>query len=288
MRLFLFASCLILFSCSPANNNGRRIFDVHLHGSKDVKVQVEKLEAAGVRLAAISSSWELQNSYKKNSNIDFLYGLMFPCPDGKVPYSLQPCFQDGAEWPPIDWVEQQIRNGRIDFIGEVLSQYHGISSSDSSLYPYYALAEKYALPVGIHTGGAGPGHGSPNFKMELGNPDLLKELLEKFPTLKVWIMHAGDQYYKECIAIMKAHEQVYADISVLSNPDIVPGDRFALIIRDFVDAGLNNRLMFGSDNGDIEKVIRAVEGLSFLDEEQKEKIFYSNAIDFFTHKQMAK
>ncbi|MCR6718733.1 MAG: hypothetical protein NVV59_00215 [Chitinophagaceae bacterium] len=75
---------------------------------------------------------------------------MFPCPEGKVPYSLQPCYESGQEWPPINWVEEQIKSKSIDFLGEILNQYYGISSSDSLLFPYYALAEKYQIPVGIH------------------------------------------------------------------------------------------------------------------------------------------
>jgi predicted TIM-barrel fold metal-dependent hydrolase len=206
---------------------------------------------------------------------------MFPCPNGKVPYSLQACYNNGEDWPPVDWVEQQIRDGKIDFLGEILSQYYGISSSDSLLFPYYNLAQEYNLPVGIHTGGAGPGHGSPNFKTELGNPLLLDKMLSSFPGLKVWIMHGGDQYYKETIQIMQSHKQVYADISVISNPDIVSSDKFSAIMRAFIDAGLEDRLMFGTDNGDIEKVIAAIEALDFLSAKQKKQIFYQNAEEFF-------
>jgi predicted TIM-barrel fold metal-dependent hydrolase len=201
-----------------------------------------------------------------------------------VPYSLQPCYSKGEEWPSVSWVEQQIKEGKIDFLGEVLSQYYGISSSDSLLFAYYSLAQKYNLPVGIHTGGAGPNHGSPNFKMELGSPLLVEKMLKNFPKLKVWIMHSGDQYYKETIAVMQANKQVYADISVISNPDIVPFEKFSTIMQAFMEAGLEDRLMFGTDNGAIDKVIEAVEGLPFLTDKQKKKLFYQNAERFFATK----
>lgn len=242
------------------------------------------LQKAGVYKAAISTSWELQNSYRKIPNAHLLYGLMFPCPNGKVPYSLQPCFSMGEDWPSINWVEQQIKDGKIDYLGEILNQYYGISSSDSLLFPYYGLAQKYHLPVGIHTGGAGPNHGSSNFKMEMGNPLLLKTMLSRFPNLKVWIMHSGDQYYKETIEVMQENELVYSDISVISNPDIVPPDTFSIIMKAFIDAGLEDRLMFGTDNGNIEKVIMAVKALDFLSVEQKEKLYYQNAERFFNSK----
>jgi predicted TIM-barrel fold metal-dependent hydrolase len=81
---------------------------------------------------------------------------------------------------------------------------------------------------------------------------------------------------------MQKSKQVYADISVISNPEIVPAERFANIMKTFIDAGLEDRLMFGTDNGNIDKVIGAVRGLPFLSREQKDKIFYQNAERFFT------
>lgn len=259
----------------------QKVFDVHLHGGKDPASQMLDLQKAGVYKAAISTSWDLQNSYRNTTGMHVLYGLMFPCPNGKVPYSLQPCFGNGEDWPSIDWVEQQIKDGKIDYFGEVLNQYYGMSSSDSLLFPYYRLALKYNLPVGIHTGGAGPDHGSPDFKMEMGNPLLLNSMLSQFPGLKVWIMHSGDQYYKETIKVMKEHKWVYADISVISNPDIVPKEKFFTIMNTFIDAGLEDRLMFGTDNGDIKKVIASVESLHFLSVDQKKKLYHENAERFF-------
>jgi len=264
--------------------SSRKIFDVHLHGSKDPSSQIQTLQQAGVYKAAMSSSWDLQSSYRNINGTEFLYGLMFPCPEGKVPYSLQPCYNDGGDWPPVEWVEQQIKSERIDYLGEILNQYYGISPSDSIFYPYYDLAQKYNLPVGIHTGGAGPDHGSPNFKWEMGSPLLMKEMLSRYPDLKVWIMHAGDQYYKETIEVMQENKGVYADISVISNPDIVPADKFSMIMKSFMDAGLEDRLMFGTDNGDIDKVISAVETLDFLSTGQKDKLYYQNAERFFNNK----
>ena len=258
-----------------------KVFDVHIHGSEDVNAQMLALEQAGVYKAAISSSWDLQNNYRDKLKITLLYGLMFPCPNGKVPYSMQPCFGDGKDWPTLSWVETQIKEGKINFLGEVLSQYFGISSSDSLLFPYYALAEKYNLPVGIHTGGAGPNHGSPNFKMEMGNPLHLEKMLTSFPKLKVWIMHSGDQFYKETISILHKYKNVYTDISVISNPDIVPPAQFKILMKAFIEAGLEDRLMFGTDNGNVVKVIAAVNELDFLTNQQKEKIFYKNAEGFF-------
>ncbi|HTG56161.1 MAG TPA: amidohydrolase family protein, partial [Niabella sp.] len=193
----------------------------------------------------------------------------------------QSCFEDGKEWPEPNWVEQQVKEGRIDFIGEVLAQYQGISPSDTLMYPYYAIAETYGLPVGIHTGSAGPGHGCPGFKEEMGNPVLLTKALKRFPKLKVWLMHGGGPFLAECIKMMKAYPRLYADISVLNNPDIVPAAEFETTMKSFITAGLEERLLFGSDNAAIQTAIKSVEKLSFLSERQKSKIFFENASALF-------
>lgn len=271
----------LMTAAFTSKSNKLRVYDVHLHGDSSPEKQLSNLTANGVYTIAVSTSWAQQQTYQSSKELEILHGLFVPCPNGKVPYSLQQCFEDGKEWPDVNWVEQQIKDKKIDFIGEVLAQYHGISSSDSLMYPYYALAEKYNLPVGIHTGSAGPNHGSPNFKEELGNPLLLKETLVKFPKLRVWLMHGGGPYVKDCIVMMKAHPELYTDISVLNNPNIIPAKDFAVVMKEFIDAGLEDRLMFGSDNADIKIAIASVQQLDFLTVKQKEKIFYLNAEMFF-------
>lgn len=271
----------LMTAAFTSKSNKLRVYDVHLHGDPSPEKQLSNLTANGVYTIAVSTSWAQQQTYQSSKELEILHGLFVPCPNGKVPYSLQQCFEDGKEWPDVNWVEQQIKDKKIDFIGEVLAQYHGISSSDSLMYPYYALAEKYNLPVGIHTGSAGPNHGSPNFKEELGNPLLLKETLVKFPKLRVWLMHGGGPYVKDCIVMMKAHPELYTDISVLNNPNIIPAKDFAVVMKEFIDAGLEDRLMFGSDNADIKIAIASVQQLDFLTVKQKEKIFYLNAEMFF-------
>ncbi len=271
-----------MYLCFTNDIDAQKIFDTHIHGARDAGAQIAELKAAGVYKAALSTSYASQRTYTSDAKMHILKGLMIACPEGKVPYSGQSCFGDNTHFPDLAWVESQIKEKQIDFIGEVLSQYYGISPSDNLLLPYYALAEKYGIPVGIHTGLAGPDHGSPNFKVGLGSPILLEGLLQKFKNLKVWIMHCGAPFLEDTIAIMGYYTNVYADISAISNPGIFrPGD-FYHIVKRLVDAGLEDRLMFGSDNGDINKVVANVNSLDFLTQEQKEKIFFRNAETFFS------
>jgi hypothetical protein len=259
----------------------QKIFDTHIHGEAKPDFQILQLANAGVYKAAISTSWNLQDTYRNKYNTELLFGLMLACPNGKVPYSGQPCYPNGKDLPDIKWIEQLIIDKKIDFIGEVLSQYYGISPSDKLLHPYYALAEKYNLPVGIHTGLAGPNHGSPNFRVSLGSPILMEELIIKFPKLRVWIMHTGYPFLADAIGVMSVYRNVYTDISAISNPYIIPKKEFYSIMKKLIDAGFEDRLMFGSDNGDIKQAIESVNNLDFLSIAQREKIFYKNAEVFF-------
>ena len=258
-----------------------RVFDVHLHGSPEQADQLARLRHHGVTKIALSSSWTLQQSYEKSADLDVLQGLMLPCPNGKVPYSGQSCFENGEEWPSLEWVEALMKERKIQFLGEVLTQYHGISMSDPAIFPYYSLAEKYEIPVGIHTGSAGPDHGCPNFKEELGTPALLEDALKTFPAMKVWIMHAGAPYHDEAIRMLKTYPQLYADISVINNPDITSQPEFENLMRKMIDAGLEDRMMFGSDNADMEKVLNSILNLRMLSANQKDKILFVNAERFF-------
>ncbi len=284
MRTICIASlaCVaFVFSACYSSSGKRVIFDAHLHGNPQLEAQLNTLEKAGVEFAAISTSWDLQNSYRGKPGIRLLYGLMLPCPAGRVPYSGQNCFEDGKEWPPVDWVEAQVKAGKIDFIGEVLAQYYGIASGDSTMFTYYEIAERHNLPVGVHTGSAGPDHGSPNFREELGNPLLLKPALEKFPKLRVWLMHAGGPFFNECLAMMKEYPNIYTDISAMNNPAILPPTQFESMMKALVEAGFENRIMFGSDNADINITTAALDKLDFLTGKQKKKILHDNAREFF-------
>src|SRR5688500_3066943 len=110
---FFIILCFLFISFYP--KDAQKVFDVHIHGSKDITNQLKQLHQAGVYKAAISTSWNLQDSYRRTTKLNLLFGLMFPCPNGKVPYSHQPCYEDGQDWPSVSWVEMQIKEGKIDF-----------------------------------------------------------------------------------------------------------------------------------------------------------------------------
>ena len=95
-------------------------------------------------------------------------------------------------------------------------------------------------------------------------------------------MHYGSPLVDEMIAMMFTHPNLYVDVSC--NNWSLPRAQFHDALRRMVDAGLEKRIMFGSDQmywpDAIGEAIRAIETAPFLDAEQKRDILYNNAARF--------
>jgi uncharacterized protein len=194
----------------------------------------------------------------------------------------------GRPLPTPDELRSLYRDGHLAAMAEVTAQYEGLSPSDLALEPYFALAEELDVPVGIHTGTSFPGtpyRGSPRFRVALGNPLLLEDLLVRHPKLRVFIMHGGEPWRRETLALMQMYEQVYMDVAVI---DWIGGPgsraRFHDFLREMFAAGLGKRIMFGTDQmrwpDAIGMAIDFVDTADFLSPEQKRDIFHENASRF--------
>ncbi len=81
---------------------------------------------------------------------------------------------------------------------------------------------------------------------------------------------------------MYRYPNVYGDLSWHQSPREI----WEWYLRRLMDAGLGNRLMFGSDATPsrslhlIAQAVEAIESASFLTDEQKADIFYNNAARF--------
>jgi hypothetical protein len=193
----------------------------------------------------------------------------------------------GRPMPPTTDLRGLFTSGRLSAIGEVVAQYEGLSPSDPTLDPYFALAEELDIPVGIHTGTSFPGmpyQGYPRFRLALGNPLLLEDLLVRHPKLRVFIAHGGEPWRREAIALMQMYPQVYMDVGVIW---IAASFNKAAIddwFREMLANGLGQRILFGSDQmrwpDAIGMSIDVIESTKSLTEAQRRDIFYNNAARF--------
>lgn len=189
------------------------------------------------------------------------------------------------ELPSIAELRRLHAAGLLKVLGEFTFQYAGIAPDDPRIEPYYKLAEELDLPVGIHVGAGPPGisyFGAPAYRMRHSNALSLEEVLLRFPKLRIYVAHAGWPITEAMIALMYAHPQVYADLSIINYA--IPRAEFHAYLKRIVDAGFGNRIMFGSDQmvwpEAVDAAIEGIESATFLSPQQKRDIFYNNAARF--------
>jgi len=182
----------------------------------------------------------------------------------------------------IETLRPLYKSGQLKIMGEVCAQYDGLSPSDPVLDPYFALAESLDVPACIHMGMSFPGitESCPKFRVAVGNPLLLEELLNRHPKLRVWMAHMGFPYLEETIGILNVYPQVYVDTSAIDWLE----PAFAHYLRELILYGFAKRIMFGSDQmtwpDAIGLAVEAIEKVGFLSPGQKRDILYNNAARF--------
>ena len=240
-----------------------------------------EMDRHDVRLAVISGPSDFVEHWKRQDPQRFIAAPMFPCDGGVAPLGGRRCFSSGAAVPDLAWLRSRYADGTFGAMGEITTQYAGLTPADPSLTPYYALAEELDVPVGIHTGLSHPGTPyacCPKFRASLGRPLLLEDLLVRHPKLRVYAMHAGVPYVEEMLAVAVVHPQLHLDVSAISY--LMPRALFHRHLREFVEHGLGKRILFGSDGFPMKDSIEAIESAGFLSEEQKADILCANAARF--------
>ncbi|TAK51949.1 MAG: amidohydrolase [Gammaproteobacteria bacterium] len=295
------AGLVLLSAAALAGDRDERgpIIDVHLHayGSdafvqpspNPVTGQVPELRSEAEHMQATLAAMHRYNivrGYVSNDNSPLEVLRRWRAAD-PVRIVATPYFEGtpGSPLPAIAALRTEYAAGWLGAMGEIGAQYGGLSADDPKLAAYFALAEELNLPVGIHTGLAAAGtpyRCCPAFRVSLGNPRLLEEVLIRHPKLRLYLMHGGWPYLEDTKAIMNMYPQVYADLAVIDW--IIPREEFHDYLRALLRAGLGQRLMFGSDQmlwpEAIGMAVEGIESASFLTPEQKRDIFYNNAARF--------
>lgn len=194
-------------------------------------------------------------------------------------------FQLTPDAPSPESLERLHLDGRLDVLAEITNQYLGIPPNDPRMEPYWNLAEKLDLPVGIHIGNGPPGViylGADGYRARLHSALTLEEVLIRHPDLRIYIMHAGYPLVDDLLALLYAHPQVYVGLGVIIYTQ--PRAAFYGFLQRIMEAGYGKRVMFGSDQmvwpETIERSIEVIEEAPFLSDEQKRDILYNNAARF--------
>ena len=140
-----------------------------------------------------------------------------------------------------DW-ESDLKRGHQE-LGlrgiKLLPMYAGFSPDDPSLEPLWTYAEKHGLPVLLHTGTTFIAQAPLAFTL----PRLIEPVAVKHPSAKIILAHLGHPYEGECIATIRKHDNVFADVSALHYR---PWQLYnSLMLAQ--EYGVWHKLLFGTD-----------------------------------------
>lgn len=134
----------------------------------------------------------------------FIGGIEFP-------RDTLPVYQRRQDWPDLPELRKLLEAGKLGILGEATAQYAGLTPAGPQLDAYLALAADLGVPVSFHSGFGPPMsayHGDPGFRMRLGNPLPLEDVLVMHPRLRVQIVHGGYPYLDSTITLMMQYRQV--------------------------------------------------------------------------------
>lgn len=280
---YSFFLSLLLSNLILAQDGVKPIIDVHVHGFNEQTYKT--IEGSPNSFEAFKQ--EMGKVFKK-------YNVVYAVKSGGVfDENLEKIMLKGYEsnnYPAFDTIQfkQLIKQKKIQVWGEFIPMFNGMTLADEGFAPYLRICEREGIPIALHTG-RGPTHIQnryPKFRLALGDPMHIEPVLIKYPKLKVYLMHAGIPFYENTLALMDQYPQVYAGLgwvlfSYLKTTQHQVEDFLKKIKRyDMVD-----RVMFGSDcmywPDELENSIKRLDSFEFLDEQDKRKIFYENAVQFF-------
>ena len=276
------------------------IIDVHRHaswpGADDAAARaalLAEMDAEGVVLSLlyINEPGDVQG-WLEAAPGRFIGGPAMPCPQTpQEPFYR--CFAETKGWPELGWLEREMAAGRIGVLGEMLFVYTGVRPDDAGMSPYWALAAKYDVPVAVHINrGPPPGSGPrrdpkccPAFDGEMGNPALLRSVLERHRGLRILLEHVGTggapdnlPFNKEIEALLRDYSSVYFDMSILNSD--APAETHEAELKRWIAAGFADRILFGSDNRPAAPILRRLERIAWLTPKQHQAILYDNAARF--------
>lgn len=189
--------------------------------------------------------------------------------------------------PPLSELRQLHTAGKLQVIGELTSQYAGLSLSDPHYDALLSLAEELDVPVALHTGTMPEGTTFDpccrTARARLGNPELVEEALNKHPKLRLNLMHCGWPYLEDTMAMLMLYPNVYADTGAIDW--LLPQAAFNDYLGALVKAGFGKRIMFGTDQmywpDAIGLAIDRIKAAPFLGKAQQRDILYNNAVRFY-------
>lgn len=287
MRIVILGTLFILASAMAS----AQVIDMHMHSYTEKDFWVGK--ARNGFESSKTSKEHLEQTIQKMNQHNIEYAVICGTIESIERYAKAdnrfiPAYQDYEEkLIPIKQFEEYIKSGKIKVFGEVMAVYKGMTLTDSMYQPYLAICEKYGVPVAYHSGGSFPNAqqlGWPKYRIALGDPFLIEDVLVKYPKLKLYLMHAGENFFENTLRMMDGYPNLYADLGVELWLHPLTKDYGTRFLKSAKQYGFLDRVLFGSDQmvwpEAISSSIDFLNSMDFLTPVEKEMILYKNAQKF--------
>ncbi|PAY17581.1 amidohydrolase [Rhodopirellula sp. SM50] len=138
--------------------------------------------------------------------------------------------------------EDEMRHGheQLGLCGvKLLPMYAGFGVDDDRLEPLWKYVEEKQLPVLLHTGTTFVRQAPLKYTL----PRLIDPVATRHPEIRFVLAHLSHPYEGECVATIRKHPNVFADISALHYR---PWQLYnsLMLVQEY---GVWNKLLFGSD-----------------------------------------
>ena len=122
---------------------------------------------------------------------------------------------------------------------KLMPMYAGFRPDDARLDPLWKYAREHRLPVLLHTGTTIIDRAPLEFTL----PRWIDQVACRFPTVKIICAHLAHPFEGECVAVIRKHPHVYADISALHYRPFQLYHSLMLV----QEYGVWDKLLFGTD-----------------------------------------
>jgi predicted TIM-barrel fold metal-dependent hydrolase len=138
--------------------------------------------------------------------------------------------------------QDEMRDGheRLGLRGiKLLPMYAGFRPDWPELDPLWEYATEHRLPVLLHTGTTFVAQAPLKFTL----PRHLDPVATRFPDVRIIMAHLGHPYEGECVAVIRKHPNVHADISALHYRPLQLYHSLMLV----QEYGVWHKVLFGTD-----------------------------------------
>ncbi|MCC6240876.1 MAG: amidohydrolase family protein [Phycisphaerales bacterium] len=144
--------------------------------------------------------------------------------------------------PTVPQWENEMHHGHLE-LGlrgiKLMPMYAGFAPDDRSIDPLWQYAQRHNLPVLLHTGTTFVAQAPIEYTL----PRRLDQVAIRYPQVRIILAHLSHPYEGECVAMIRKHPNLFADISALFYRPFQLYHSLMLV----QEYGVWEKLLFGTD-----------------------------------------